>query len=78
MRVGFRDEIAASKPVSPDIAELIEVIVASAGDEVQALEWRDARLEENRRFFRVIADEGRLRSKSCETNGRSCPAFTRL
>ena len=31
VRIGFRNQIAAGKPVSPNVAELIEVIVPSAG-----------------------------------------------
>ncbi|MEY2558250.1 MAG: hypothetical protein QOE34_1675 [Verrucomicrobiota bacterium] len=58
MRVGFRDQITAGKPVGPDIAELIEVIVAPASHQIQSLERRDARFKERGRFHCVIAVEG--------------------
>ena len=63
VRIGFRNQIAAGKPIGPNVAELIEVIVATARNQVQILERADAGLKENRGLLGMIADESRLRSK---------------
>ena len=70
--------IAAGKTIGPDVAELIEMIVAAAGDEVQV-------------FDRMMLDCAKTDAcsvsslmnvgcgpNSCEMNGRSWPASTSL
>lgn len=50
-RVGRLDLVAARKAIGPDAAELIEVIVAPARDQVQAFARSRFRQQENRRSF---------------------------
>lgn len=50
-RVGRLDLVAARKAIGPDAAELIEVIVAPARDQVQAFARSRVRQQENRRSF---------------------------
>ena len=62
-RVRRLDSVTPSDTISPNIAKLIEMIVAPAGNEQQTFERCDARLQKCRGFFCVIADERRLRSE---------------
>src|SRR5262249_2913164 len=55
--------VIASDPPSPDVAKLVEMIVATARDQIQALEGHDACLQESRGLLGVIADECWLRPK---------------
>ena len=63
VRVGFRDQITAGEPIGPDIAELIEMIVATARDKIQVFERSHAGLEKYRSLLGFVADERRLRAK---------------
>jgi hypothetical protein len=58
------DLVTASDAISPDAAELIEVIEAAAGDKDQILNWRQRRLQESGDFFGVIAYKRWLRSEN--------------
>ena len=58
--------VSAGDAISPDAAELIEVIEAAAGDKDQILNRRQRRLQESGDFFRVIAYKCWLRSKNLQ------------
>src|SRR3984893_13198330 len=58
-RVRFVDLVTAGKTISPDIAEIIEVIVTSARDQNHVCDWCDRRLNKSRCLLRVIADKRR-------------------
>src|SRR5205807_9166019 len=64
-RVRFVDLVTASESIRPNVAELIEVIVASAGDENQIVDL-GCRFKKARRFLSMIAHERRLRPKSLQ------------
>ena len=76
--VRFVAEIAAGKPVSPDVAELIEVIECDPRHQCEIGNRVNDSLKKTRGLYRVIADEGGCDPKVCRIKGRSCPAFTRL
>src|SRR5689334_12270645 len=62
-RVRNRKFVITRDPPGPDATELVEVIVATAANQSQALEWNNGGLHESCDLLGVIADEGRLRSE---------------
>src|SRR6266567_1064634 len=68
-RIRFLDLVTACESIGPDVAELIEMIEASTGNERPVGERSHGRLQKSRRFLRAIADECRLRPK-CLGNKR--------
>src|SRR4029077_5273410 len=61
-RIGFVDLLAAGYPVSPHVAELIEMIDASTRDKHQIVDHSGC-LQKSGDLFRMIADESGLRTK---------------
>ena len=77
--VGLADEITARYPPGPDIAELIEMIEPAAANKNQTCNRLQRQLAEDAGLLSVIADKASaVVRKSCEMNGRSCPALRRL
>ena len=72
-RVCLVDLVTAGKPVSPDVAELIEVIETPTHDENQVFDRRRSRLQEPSCLLGVIAYKGRLRPKKLQNKGSLLP-----
>src|SRR5690349_6682824 len=62
-RIGGRNLVTSGKTISPDAAELVEVIVAAASHQIQSGIGRRTRFQKSRLFLDEIANEGRLRSE---------------
>src|SRR5438045_2943439 len=56
------DPVAACNAISPDPAELIEMIEPATSNEDQVFDWRQCRLQKSGDLFGVIAHKGRLRA----------------
>src|SRR6266480_2342385 len=73
-RVRLVDLVAARESIRPNVAELVEVIVASAGHENQIVDL-GRRFEKARRFLSMIAYERRLRPKSLQNERPLLPCI---
>src|SRR5207244_5033520 len=69
------DLVTAGDAISPDAAELIEVIEAAAGDKDQILNRRQRRLQESGDLFGVIAHKGGLRSENLQDKRALLPSI---
>src|SRR5438876_1406845 len=74
-RICLVDLVTAREPVRPDVAELIEMIEASAGDKGPVRQRSHGRLQKSGCFLRLIADGCRLRS---ECLGNKRPLLARV
>ena len=67
--ISLFDLVTASDAIGPNIAELIEVIESSPGDEHQVLDWCQRRLQKGADLPGVVAHERRLRSEYLQDEG---------
>src|SRR5262245_29934625 len=58
-----RNPVTAGKTIRPDPAELVEMVVTPAGDQIQSRQRVRVRFQIDRTLIGVIADKGRLRSE---------------
>ena len=69
------DPVAACNAISPDPAELIEMIEPATSNEDQVFDWRQCRLQKSGDFFGVIAHKGRLRAENLKNKRTLLPGI---